>query len=606
MIPDAVKLNCDATSMKGFVSYLVRRHNGAKRRDAAIRALYNIISLYWPVKKKTEYLGGDEEVEVEEPAGEDDSIDDPVDHEDGGDAEIDLAVDLGVALAAPEVQPCPESQVPPETLYYSPQYSPSPPKDQDDEVEGDSASIQPRKLFGEHVETQLDSQPSEPEPVNSMVPGSPEISPTEIETTPKHDVVEIEDSPAKAPATVTVSKDPMPSSKRKVQHHSVQSCARPMKERTVPPTAPAADAIETLPLDMSPIAKEYQKNPPVEFAPDPLPPRKFAKFARKDSCATLPLGATSTQATMDETKKNETPDLGEPSEPTKEPVTSEPMKVGEPVEPTPDSEKPAESTHVGDGSVDAAPGDLFHTDVKITRVQQMQERDRLKNESKKKKNDEEDVQPKTKSEKATAAKEKKQLAKETNKKLVAEAKRAAKEAKKATKAAEKEKAKAEKAIARAKAKAKAAPKSKSKAKKASKEGEGVEAAVVLDPPQAETVESAEPVDSPPSEEKPVRKRAPKKNSEPVEKKAKKSKSTKTEAKPVEDDGTTSSPPAAPPVPGPAAEGEHAKDPAKDKKTFARRNRPQRAAPAARFDAIRKIFDEDIREKVKTPSSMEVP
>ena len=32
MIPDTVKLNCDATSIKGFISYLVRRHNGAKRR----------------------------------------------------------------------------------------------------------------------------------------------------------------------------------------------------------------------------------------------------------------------------------------------------------------------------------------------------------------------------------------------------------------------------------------------------------------------------------------------------------------------------------------------------------------------------------------------
>ena len=91
----------------------------------------------------------------------------------------------------------------------------------------------------------------------------------------------------------------------------------------------------------------------------------------------------------------------------------------------------------------------------------MAERDRLKNESKAKINgteDDEEVKPRTKSEKATAAQEKKlfekkkkQLAKTAQKKAVAEAKREAREAKKATKAAEKEKDKALKAAAKAKA-----------------------------------------------------------------------------------------------------------------------------------------------------------
>ena len=127
---------------------------------------------------------------------------------------MDLALNLGIALAAPEVHPCPDSQVPPETQYYSPVYSPSPLKNagDDEKVEGGLASVQPRELFPEHAETQLDTQPVESEPVDSL-PGSPEISPTEIETTPKFEVVEIEESPAKVPATVMVPEDPMPSFK---------------------------------------------------------------------------------------------------------------------------------------------------------------------------------------------------------------------------------------------------------------------------------------------------------------------------------------------------------------------------------------------------------
>ena len=223
-----------------------------------------------------------------------------------------------------------------------------------------------------------------------------------------------------------------------MQHDNVKSCARPMnmREGTAPASGPI-DAIETLPLDMSPVAKEYKENPPVEFPPDPLPPRKFAKFARRDSCATLALGATSSKATM-----NETGD-GEPSEPMTKVSASEPTtEVGEPAKPEgiQDPAKPADSVDVG-GSLDDVPGDLFHGDSKITRVEQMAERDRLKNESKAKKKDQEvddeEVKPRTKSEKAAAAKEKKlfdkkkkQLAKEANKKAVAEAKRAAREAKK--------------------------------------------------------------------------------------------------------------------------------------------------------------------------------
>ena len=405
-----------------------------------------------------------------------------------------------------------------------------------------------------------------------------------------------------------------------MQYNEVQSCARPMRERTVPATG-LMDAIDTLPLDMSPVAKEYKENPPVEFPPDPLPPKKFAKFARKDSCATLTLGATSSKETPNETGNRE------PSEPTKTIPPCEPMaevgepaertqEVGEPAERTQDPEDPSGSVDVGGDSVDCVSDDLFHDNTKITRVEQMAERDRLKNESKAKINgteDDEEVKPRTKSEKATAAQEKKlfekkkkQLAKTAQKKAVAEAKREAREAKKATKAAEKEKDKALKAAA--KAKAKAAPKSKSKAKKACRESEthGEEVAV-LDPPQAETGASAESRDSQPGEEKPVKKRAPRKNPDSAEQKEKKSKRAKTPAKSSEHDGPTSSPPADPPVPSPAAEEGHAEkleDVATDKKTFARRNRPSRPAPAARFDAIRDIFDKDIRDKVKTPSTVE--
>lgn len=142
-------------------------------KDPAIRALYDIISKYWSVKKKQVYAGGDEEVE-EEGSGElDDSQEIDEQCQDDLYGHPDLAASLGVTVMAEEVQPCPESQVPADS--FSPEVFGSPTED-------------PKLLeeFGQNFcNPEEDGQPA-----------SPEITPTELEDTPKEgEVIEIADSP---------------------------------------------------------------------------------------------------------------------------------------------------------------------------------------------------------------------------------------------------------------------------------------------------------------------------------------------------------------------------------------------------------------------------
>ena len=40
MGPDEVKVNCDATSIRSFITYIVKRHDGSARRDSCLRFLY--------------------------------------------------------------------------------------------------------------------------------------------------------------------------------------------------------------------------------------------------------------------------------------------------------------------------------------------------------------------------------------------------------------------------------------------------------------------------------------------------------------------------------------------------------------------------------------
>jgi hypothetical protein len=176
------------------------------------------------------------------------------------------------------------------------------------------------------------------------------------------------------------------------------------------------DVQETLQLDMSPIAKEWKENPPLEIPIDSSTPKRFA--------GRLP----STRVLGDADSE---PGPSQPSG-SKAAVVDDTATVGEDqgADVCPEGDEPLVC---GDGPGDKSPvpDDLFHSTAVVTRKSQYQERDDLENEKKRKigtseANDPEEGRPETKMEKLAAAKElKKQqkLAKAAAKKATAKAKK---------------------------------------------------------------------------------------------------------------------------------------------------------------------------------------
>lgn len=335
------------------------------------------------------------------------------------------------------------------------------------------------------------------------------------------------------------------------------------------------DVQETLQLDMSPIAKEWKENPPLEIPIDSSTPKRFA--------GRLP----STRVLGDADSE---PGPSQPSG-SKAAVVDDTATVGEDqgADVCPEGDEPLVC---GDGPGDKSPvpDDLFHSTAVVTRKSQYQERDDLENEKKRKigtseANDPEEGRPETKMEKLAAAKElKKQqkLAKAAAKKATAKAKKELAQKKKAdakakamAKKKEKdEKLKAEKAEKAAKAKnskSKAEPKGKTEGGKAAKKKKKVENQV-----EKENIPHAED------------------NGESV---------AMPEVEPV--------PPVVAGPPEPASANADARSDAADhgentagKKTFARRYRPTRGDAVARFDSIKETFNSNFTGRFWSASMME--
>ena len=337
----------------------------------------------------------------------------------------------------------------------------------------------------------------------------------------------------------------------------------------------ATDQQDTCPADLSPVVKEWQDQPPTEIAPDTAEPVRFADMVKRPLEPTVVLGDSASSEAL-------IPEHLEQLAGQSENVETE-NKIGETVNEKGDEavvEKGQETAPENGGVTD-----LFHNQDLVTRADQYEQRDALQNEKKKKGNEkdpEESIQKgNVKNDKKAAAREK-QKAKakakiEKNKEKAQKKKEAAKQ--------KKEAAKEKKAAAKAKAKAKAAAKklakagktkaakplttSKSKANKKPKtveaEAEGEESPSPVAVPEPMAVDVPEPVDVP----------------QPV---------------PEPDNGAADNASVEAAV-GEAEEGS-------GKKTFARRNRPKNTVPAARFDAIRDIWNKHLEGRLNNSSAME--
>jgi flagellar biosynthesis GTPase FlhF len=329
---------------------------------------------------------------------------------------------------------------------------------------------------------------------------------------------------------------------------------------------------------MSPIAKEWQANPPA-VPLDPSSPKRFARPALSEE--TMAVGGAPSASSVG--AGSETPkDVDE----VKQVIPDEVAVVGGSSDQL--SKEPLVACDKGEIQTgDDGDEDLFHATAEpVTRKQQFAERDALKKEMKKTEepHPEEGV-PDKKTAKKNAQASKKAQAKA---KAKAEAKKAAEKAKKE---AEKAKKKAKKEAEKAK---KEAEKAKKKAKKAegktraTKNGQKKRKQLEESQPSAENHENVSAVPENPPAPSPV---------------------------PAEDvvmaDGSGSSAPA---LKVPAGSGSSAASNAADdglddakedeRKTFARRFRPSRSDPASRFDSLKNTFKKHLAGRFNKESTME--
>ena len=341
-----------------------------------------------------------------------------------------------------------------------------------------------------------------------------------------------------------------------------------------------SDVQDTLPVEMSPIAKKWKENPPMEIPVDPSTPKRFAgrlpstRILGDDDSAPGHSEPPQPSGSNANVIGDAAAAMGEDQGGDVRPGGDEPLVCGD-----------------GPGDKPPEPEDLFHSLAVVTRKSQYQERDDLENEKKRKMGtsegeDPEEGQPETKKEKVAAAEEKKKQEK------VAKA-----AAKKATAKAKKELAQKKKAEAKAKAVA------KKKEKAAKEKAEKLEKAAIK-----KTKSKGEP------KAKTERKKSGKKSKveDPVE---------KENIPRAEDSGEAAAmlevEPVHPPEPEPAsgnADGPGAPDARSDaadhgeddggKKTFARRYRPTRGSLARRFDTIKEIFNMNFTGRFYKTSTME--
>ena len=327
--------------------------------------------------------------------------------------------------------------------------------------------------------------------------------------------------------------------RNKLAIQEVKACARPMQQV---PKGVVVDQFETLPMDLSQAAEEFQKNPPVEVPVDSEPPKRFADMVHP--------GSTMTWQDLTTGDGNEKTPLPNPPLAA---VSGGEKTVEQEVVEVEGEEHTKKETPV-EIVEDVPVQDLFLAQAEMTRKDQMAEKKHMETQRKRKLNEIEDGEELTSKEKAAAKKQKaaaKAAAKKQKTKEKAAAKAAAKKEKKKEKAEEKKKIamakKDKKKAAAAEKKEKAAAKAQAKSKGRKRKGVDAE----------QTPAPVSPVDPvPPSQPRPE---IP--EMEMTE--------TKTE-----------------------------------KKTFARRNRPASVKPAARFDACKGVFISSIKDKVKNPSVLE--
>ena len=216
----------------------------------------------------------------------------------------------------------------------------------------------------------------------------------------------------------------------KLQQQDVQRCPRPLHTRDG-----VSDAQETCPMDMSPVAKAWQQNPPPEVPLDSQPPKRFAR-----PISSVEIFADPSASSPGIGKEEKGSEKGEDGCPSQDPPKSTPP--------------PAPAT------------DLFHANEMVTRQEQFAEKEALEKESRKKKataGEDPEEGPMSKAQKKAQKRKEDAAKKKEEKERVKAQKAAEKAAKKAT-------AKAKAKLQKTNPKAKAEPKKKPAAKKPSKSG----------------------------------------------------------------------------------------------------------------------------------------
>ena len=362
--------------------------------------------------------------------------------------------------------------------------------------------------------------------------------------------------------------------RQKLLQRNVQSSARPLPHKSTPmveaPPAVPVDNLETMPFESSPVAKRLQMDPSPKKDLDLNSNGKTGPLVRRVASSHL----TSSSGHGDFVP--EVPDTYIDSPGLDSDVVVEVHPAQEQNEPI----NADESAAVGDDIMAPAgepeedsdnDEDLFNAAVQVSRQWQLQEQKQLK-DAKKKKELEEGADPEegpatTKTEKAKEKKDKKSLAKA--------------------------KAMSKQALAKAKAKFLKSEKSKQKAEAAEKK-------------KAEKAEAAEKKKAEKADVKPKKKKEKAKENVQVGGKAKRLRRAVVldgGDAPQDDPAVRADPSECPPCPIHGADGKETKE-TKEKKTFARRNRPTQSSPAARFDSIREVFNQDVKGQVKNFSAVE--
>ena len=351
---------------------------------------------------------------------------------------------------------------------------------------------------------------------------------------------------------------------------NLRQCARPLQVQKPLPQKPAVDAtsLDALPFDMSPAVKQYQQLHPSEPG------------------ETIVVGDSQPVDVKDSVIPNS---------------STEPLKD--------EGEMDTEHKDSTDGSKDPEPEDLFHSTEGVKRLDQMHERKTVAQN-----NENVDVEEGGQEEEEPLTKKEKEQNKKQKKKLTAQAKRAAKKATAKAKAAlkkaqKKEKGQAKKAEKAEKAKAKKEAKAKAKLEKSkgSKQDKEVAKSGKKKKDEKDTAGHEDKVEEAQDEVA--------KAGKETKKRGRKSKVETANSKPADGDAMEVDSASTSKVPTPSKRRltsdevvvggkEKPMEKETDKKSFARRFRPQGSVAGQRWDGVKFAFNKHLRHKISSVSAME--